>query len=83
MTAALDLIDARSVDSLAEIPDLTDHYAQALSAVVDAKLHARDLAAPSAPPGRPQLVDLMDALRRSVHDARTSRGENGEPPARS
>ncbi|WP_331737283.1 hypothetical protein [Streptomyces sp. NBC_00019] len=33
MAAALDLIDARSVDSLAEIPDLTDHYAQALAAV--------------------------------------------------
>lgn len=74
LAAALDLIDARSADTLGSVPDLTDHYAQALAAVVDAKLHARDFARPSEPVRRPQLVDLMDMLRQSVRDARASQG---------
>lgn len=75
LAAALDLIEARSVDSLDDIPDLTDRYAQALAAVVDAKLHARDLARPAEPARGPHPVDLMDLLRQSVRDARADRGE--------
>ncbi|RMB80381.1 hypothetical protein [Streptomyces shenzhenensis] len=59
----------RSVDSPAEIPDLTDHYVDALAALVDAKLHARE------PARRVQLVDLMGALQQSVRDARAARGQ--------
>ncbi|MFK0154273.1 Ku protein [Streptomyces sp. NPDC090493] len=72
LEAALDLIEARSVDTLADIPDLTDRYAEALAQVVDAKL--RDIT-PNEPARHPQLVDLMDALRRSASEARTTRGD--------
>jgi DNA end-binding protein Ku len=74
LTAALDLVDTLSVDELSDIPDLTDHYAQALAALVDAKVHDRQLAQPSEPPR--QLVDLIAALQQSVHAARASRGED-------
>jgi DNA end-binding protein Ku len=80
LAAALDLVEVRSVETLAEIQDLTDHYAQALAALVDAKLHARDLTRPTEPVRCPQVVDLMDALRQSVRDARAERGEGEEPP---
>ncbi|WP_248844943.1 Ku protein [Streptomyces griseorubiginosus] len=73
LAAALDLIEARSVDTLAEIADLTDHYAQALAAVVDAKLHARDLDRPAESARGPHPVDLMDMLQRSVRDAHAER----------
>lgn len=75
LAAALDLIEARSVDTLDEIPGLTDRYAQALADVVDAKLHARDLARLAEPARGPHPVDLMDMLRQSVRDARADRGE--------
>lgn len=75
LAAALDLIGARSVDTLAEIPDLTDHYAQALAAMVDAKLHARDLARPAQSARGPHPVDLMDMLQQSVRDAHADRGD--------
>ena len=74
IAAALDLIDARSVDSLDDIPDLVDHYAQALAQLIDAKIHDRSLEPPAAQ-ARGQLVDLMAALQQSVDDARASRGE--------
>ena len=74
LAAALDLVDTLSVDELGDIPDLTDHYAQALAALVDAKVHDRQIAQPSEPPR--QLVDLMAALQQSVHAARASRGED-------
>ncbi|WBO68993.1 hypothetical protein [Streptomyces camelliae] len=81
LAAALDLIEVRSVDALAEIPGLTDRYAQALAALVDAKLHTRQLAGPAEPVRRSQLVDLMDALRKSVREARAERGEAGGTPS--
>ncbi|MFG2457042.1 Ku protein [Streptomyces sp. NPDC048523] len=74
LAAALDLIEARSVDTLAEIADLTDHYAQALDAVVEAKLHARDLTRPAESTRGPHPVDLMDMLQQSVRDAHANRG---------
>ncbi|MCX4885985.1 Ku protein [Streptomyces sp. NBC_00847] len=80
LTAALDLIEARSVDSLDEVEGLTDRYAQALAAVVDAKLHARDLARPSEPVRGPHPVDLMDMLQQSVRDARADRDRDEDSP---
>jgi DNA end-binding protein Ku len=67
LAAALELVD---------IADLIDHYAQALAELVDAKVHARVLAQPSAPPQREQLVDLVAALQQSVRAARARRGED-------
>ena len=84
MTAALALIDALSTDDLDDIPSLTGHYAQALAALVDAKLHDRELTQVSEPPQRTQLVDLMAALQQSVRDARADRGKDldDKPPSR-
>jgi DNA end-binding protein Ku len=76
LAAALELVDTLSADELRDIPDLTDHYAQALAELVDAKAHDRELIQPSEPPRREQLVDLMAALQQSVHAARVSRGED-------
>ncbi|MGW3424469.1 non-homologous end joining protein Ku [Streptomyces phaeochromogenes] len=77
LSAALALIEARSVGRLDEIPDLTDHYAQALDSLIDAKVHDRPLT-PQPEPQREALVDLMTALQQSVRDARAARGE---PPS--
>ncbi|MGW3038156.1 non-homologous end joining protein Ku [Streptomyces sp. NPDC001178] len=82
LAAALNLIEARSVDSLDEVEGLTDRYAQALAAVVDAKLHARDLARPAEPARGRHPVDLMDMLQQSVRDARADRGEIEKPRGR-
>ncbi|WP_328980601.1 hypothetical protein [Streptomyces canus] len=83
LAAALDLIEARSVDSLDEIPGLTDRYAQALADVVDAKLHALDLARPAELARGPHPIDLMDMLQQSVRDARADRGETEDTPSTS
>lgn len=80
INAALDLIDARSADSLDDIPNLVDHYAQALDELIDAKTHDRALTQPSPPPQRAPLVDLMATLQQSVRDARTARGEEPATP---
>ncbi|WP_330346693.1 hypothetical protein OG858_47145 (plasmid) [Streptomyces europaeiscabiei] len=74
LAAAIDLIEARTVDTLADLPGLTDDYARALADVVQAKLHARDLA-DTEPVRHPQPVDLMEALQQSVRDARAGRGQ--------
>ncbi|EMF52388.1 MULTISPECIES: Ku protein [Streptomyces] len=79
LAAAVDLIEARTVDTLDDLPGLTDHYAQALATTVEAKLNARDLSGPSEPVQGPQPVDFMDVLRRSVHDARVRRAEPAKP----
>ncbi|WP_063807362.1 Ku protein [Streptomyces caeruleatus] len=79
LAAALELVDTLSADELSDIDDLTDHYAQALAELVEAKVHVRELTQPSAPPQREQLVDLMAALQQSVHAARARRGEHLDP----
>ncbi|MFG2800587.1 non-homologous end joining protein Ku [Streptomyces pseudovenezuelae] len=73
LAAALELVDTLSADELDDIPALTDRYARALAELVDAKVHDRELAHPSEPPQRGQLVDLMAALQQSVHAARARR----------
>ncbi|MGW3200150.1 non-homologous end joining protein Ku [Streptomyces sp. NPDC001118] len=82
LAAALELADTLSVDELGDVPDLTDHYAQALAELVDAKVHDRQLTQPSGPPQRAQMVDLMAALQQSVRAARASRSEDADtvPP---
>ncbi|WP_432138651.1 Ku protein [Streptomyces sp. bgisy154] len=78
LAAALALVAARSADSLDDIPGLVDHYGEALAALVDAKVHDRDLTEPRTGARPAQPVDLMGLLRASVDDARAGRGE---PPA--
>lgn len=83
LSAAVGLVNALSVGSLDDIPDLVDHYAQALDNLLDAKVHGRGATVPSKHPRPGPLVDLMAALRQSVRDAQASRGETPADTARS
>ncbi|MET9388676.1 hypothetical protein ABZY09_48985 [Streptomyces sp. NPDC002928] len=75
---ALALVEAMTLDSL-EGPQFTDHYTDALHAVIEAKQEDRQLPQVLEPTARPgQLVDLMAALQQSVDKARTARGETGD-----
>lgn len=56
--------------------EYSDHYREALESVIEAKAAGRELTAPveqAAASG--QVVDLMEALRRSVAEAKSRRGE--------
>jgi DNA end-binding protein Ku len=58
--------------------EFSDDYRQALEKVIEAKAAGHELAAPEeAPRSTGQVVDLMDALRRSVAEAKERRGESG------
>ncbi len=77
-------VDALSGDF--DPADYSDGYRKALDEVVQAKIDGREVRA--AEPARPdtgKVVDLMEALRRSVDEARRRRGEGsggggGEEP---
>ncbi|MCI0688399.1 MAG: Ku protein [Sporichthyaceae bacterium] len=59
----------------------TDAYREALMEVIEAKAAGRPVreeATTTPAPG--EVVDLMDALRRSVEDAKRRRGESGSEP---
>jgi DNA end-binding protein Ku len=63
--------------------EFTDQYREALEEVIEAKSAGRPVKEEEAPvPDRGEVVDLMEALRRSVADAKARRGENAEPVAR-
>lgn len=73
---ALALMDTMSEEHL---PELTDHYRQALEDVIAAKAEGRQPSAPQdeeKPAG--EVVDLMAALDASVAAAREQRGEGGD-----
>ena len=53
----------------------TDNYREALEEVIEAKTAGREVKAPAEAPRSGQVVDLMEALRRSVAEAKTKRGE--------
>ncbi|MFJ8113397.1 Ku protein [Streptomyces sp. NPDC096132] len=76
LAAALELVEVLSTDELDRIPDLTDHYPQAVAELVDAKMHGHGLTQPTEPPEHVQPVDLMAALQWSIRTARASRGED-------
>ncbi|MBD0736009.1 Ku protein [Streptomyces sp. CBMA29] len=64
----------------ADLTTYHDDYAQAVEALVTAKLEGSELpAAEQAGPGK--VVDLMAALRASVEQAKGGRGEGGEGAA--
>ena len=54
----------------------TDNYREALEEVIDAKIAGREVKAPVEAPRSGQVVDLMEALRRSVAEAKSKRGES-------
>ena len=56
--------------------EFSDGYREALEAVIDAKVAGREVTQPAeAPSSTGQVVDLMEALRRSVAEAKARRGE--------
>jgi DNA end-binding protein Ku len=74
-------ISALSADF--DASEYSDHYREALESVIEAKAAGREMKAPVeqvADSG--QVVDLMEALRRSVAEAKSRRGEgsSGDGP---
>jgi DNA end-binding protein Ku len=56
--------------------EYADHYREALESVIADKAAGREVKAPAEEaPASGQVVDLMEALRRSVAEAKTRRGE--------
>jgi DNA end-binding protein Ku len=56
--------------------EFSDNYRQALEQVIEAKVAGHEVKAPDElPRSSGQVVDLMDALRRSVAEAKSRRGE--------
>jgi DNA end-binding protein Ku len=62
--------------------EFSDQYREALEEVIEAKVAGKEIVAPEEQPrSTGQVVDLMEALRRSVAEAKARRGEGGEAPA--
>jgi DNA end-binding protein Ku len=75
-------ISALSADF--DASEYSDHYREALESVIEAKAAGREVVAPvENEVASGQVVDLMDALRRSVAEAKARRGEatTGDQPA--
>ena len=67
-------ISALSADF--EPGEFADNYREALEEVIQAKVAGHEVTAPAEEPkSTGQVVDLMEALRRSVAEAKTKRGE--------
>ena len=63
--------------------EFEDDYAQAVEAMVTAKLEGGEVkAAPAAKDGSGEVVDLLEALQRSVDKAKAARGEPVSTPSR-
>jgi DNA end-binding protein Ku len=73
------------IDAMAEEFEPTeyvDEYREALLQVVEAKVEGAEITRPpEAEPDEGKVVDLMEALRRSVAEAKKQRGEASEEPA--
>ena len=52
-----------------EPEEYKDHYREALSQLIEAKLEGREVVAPEEPEPEAPVVDLMEALRMSVAEA--------------
>ncbi len=60
--------------------EFSDHYRGALEEVISAKVAGHETVTPTEEPrGSGQVVDLMEALRRSVAAAKEKRGEKSAP----
>lgn len=61
--------------------DFEDHYAEAVEAVVRAKIEGGEVQrTPESTRTSGEVVDLLAALQRSVEAARSTRGESPQPP---
>ena len=59
-----------------EPEEFSDEYRQALEEVIEAKVAGHEVVAPAEEPrATGQVVDLMEALRRSVAEAKERRGD--------
>ena len=62
--------------------EFSDGYREALEEVIQAKIAGHEVTAPAEEPrSTGQVVDLMEALRRSVAEAKSRRGEGTTPAA--
>ena len=76
LTMAESYISALSADF--DPGEFSDHYREALEEVIEAKVAGREVVTPEEQPeSSGQVVDLMEALRRSVAEAKSRRGESG------
>ncbi|GHH57088.1 non-homologous end joining protein Ku [Streptomyces candidus] len=74
---AQQLIDALSMDWDPE--QFHDTSEERVKALVDAKRDGQEIVSEAGPPEATNVIDLMEALQRSVEQARSSRGEDKEP----
>ena len=82
LTMAESYIAALSADF--DPGEYSDHYREALEEVIDAKVAGREIVTPEEQPeSSGQVVDLMEALRRSVAEAKSRRGESAAEPTSS
>lgn len=80
MQMAESFIEAMAADF--EPEEYVDEYRTALLEVVQAKVEGAEITkAPEVAPDEGKVVDLMEALRRSVAEAKRQRGEEDEEPA--
>ena len=80
LTMAESYISALSADF--DPAEFSDHYREALEEVIEAKVAGREVVTPEEQPASSgQVVDLMEALRRSVAEAKTRRGEGSAAAA--
>ena len=78
MQMAESFIEAMAGDF--EPEEYVDEYRSALLEVVEAKVEGAEITkAPEVAPDEGKVVDLMEALRRSVAEAKRQRGEEEEP----
>lgn len=76
MDTARELIDALS---MGWVPDqFHDTFEERVQALVDAKREGQEIVSEAGPPEATNVIDLMDALQRSVDQARSSRGNRSD-----
>ncbi|MBA2555177.1 MAG: Ku protein [Geodermatophilaceae bacterium] len=81
MTMAESYVDALAGDF--EPDQYTDDYREALQEVIDAKTAGREVTRPAEPEvDDSKVLDLMDALRRSVDAAKQQRGTGSKPASK-
>jgi DNA end-binding protein Ku len=65
------LIEASSTDEF-DFSAYEDHYTQRLSELIEAKVAGKEIVAPPSPDEKEHVINLMDALRRSVAQAKST-----------
>ena len=75
LALAQQVIDSLSGDF--DPSDLQSDYRRDLRALLEAKLAGEEIAAAPEPVEEAPVVDLMEALRRSVEEAKSAKAENG------